>query len=414
VEGESDRALPPVDPANADLSPHNPDSEAKNGADDLVALSRVSAAISGLRDLEAILRIGLNSVLDIMEGAAGGIMLLDEPTKTLSYYVYHGFSAKYAEEMCLSLTEGIAGKVAQSGRPVLLEDISSEPSAAHPELISMEGLRAFLSIPLQARGEVLGVMNVASHMPRRFTKRDMHLLHSIGDLLGTAIEETNLYERLRKARERYRRLARQTLIAQEEERRRLARELHDDTSQTLSGLALQLQALGDRAEMYKEVSRIIANLRPSLLDTLGLVPAIRQYAETSLRHLGISVAVEREGVERRLPTEIETELFRVGQVGIGNIVQHSKAKKATIIVEFGDDDILLRISDDGQGFHVSEVTDIEETGRGRGVFSIRERIGFLGGTAGIESQPGQGTTAWARVPISTRDEDAVTGSSGSG
>jgi len=395
--------------------------------DDLLAVSRVSAALSGLWDLDAILNVALDNVLNIMNGSIGGILLLDEQTQTLSYHVHRGLSPRYVDEMRLTLGEGIAGRVAESGKSILLEDISTDPRVARPDLVSTEGLKAFISVPLRAKDQVLGVINVASRLPHHFTEDDIHVLHSIGDQLGVAIEQAGLYARLRTARERYRRLAQQTLAAQEEERRRLARELHDETSQTLSGLTLQLKALVDIAEMsgkqepefidglkkvqalagqvHKEVSRLIANLRPSLLDTLGLVPAIRQYADTSLRPLGINVSVESKGLERRLPTGIETELFRVSQVGIGNIAQHSKANNATILVEFGDDELLLRISDDGQGFNVSEVTDIEESGRGRGVFSIRERIGFLGGTAGIESQPGKGTTSWARIPIATGDVD---------
>jgi len=405
---------------------------------ELVALSRVSAALSGLWDLDAILRVALDNMLNIMNGTIGGILLLDEQTQTLSYRVHQGLSARYVEEMHISLGEGIAGRVAKSGKSVLLEDISADPRAAKPDLISTEGLKAFISVPLRAKDKVLGVINVASHMPHRFSTNDMYLLHSIGDQLGVAIEQTSLYERLRKARERYRQLARQTLMAQEEERRRIARELHDETSQSLSGLALQLQALVDMAEMaemagnqspdfmatlkkvqslaiqvHTEVSRLIADLRPSLLDTLGLVPAIRQYAEANLRPLDINVSVEVKGKHRRLPTEVETTLFRVTQSAIGNVVQHSKAKSATVNLEYRDDELLLRIIDDGQGFDVSKITDIEDSGRGRGVFSMRERIGFLGGTAGIESRPGRGATAWARVPIGSSDEDGQNKSTGS-
>ncbi len=402
---------------------------------ELVALSRVSAALSGLWDLDAILRVALDNMLSIMNGTIGGILLLDEQTQTLSYRVHQGLSARYVEEMHISLGEGIAGRVAESGKSVLLEDISADPRAAKPDLIGTEGLKAFISVPLRAKDKVLGVINVASHMPHRFSTNDMYLLHSIGDQLGVAIEQASLYERLRKARERYRQLARQTLMAQEEERKRIARELHDETSQALSGLALQLQALVDMAEMagnqspdfmatlkkvqslavqvHTEVSRLIADLRPSLLDTLGLVPAIRQYAEANLRPLDINVSVEVRGKHRRLPTEVETTLFRVAQSAIGNVVQHSRAKSATVNLEYRDDELLLRIIDDGQGFDVSKITDIEDSGRGRGVFSMRERIGFLGGTAGIESQPGRGTTAWARVPIGSSDEDGQNKSTGS-
>jgi len=264
-------------------------------------------------------------------------------------------------------------------------------------------------------------MNVASSMPRRFSKRDIYLLHSIGDILGTAIEQGKLYEQLRKSRERYRELARQILIAQEEERRRIARELHDETSQTLSGLALNLQALIEMAEAagiknpeFKErlkkihsltvqasaeVGRLIANLRPTVLDTLGLIPAIRRYAETHLIPMGINVTLElKENVKPLLP-EVEMGLFRWAQGVIGNIIQHSKARNATISLKREGNEIVLFISDDGKGFDASQLTGIDKGGRGAGLFGVKERIGLLGGTCTVQSQPRKGTTVTARIPI---------------
>jgi signal transduction histidine kinase len=418
---EGEEVKKAVGPASSDLNLSDQDSKTEKHYHDLVALSRVSAAISGLQDLDSILRIGLNNVLDIMNGTVGGIMLLDEPSQALSYQVYHGLSDKYAAEMRLKLGEGIAGKVVQSGRSVLLEDISSEPDAARLDLISSEGLRAFISVPLRAKDNVLGVMNVASHVPHRFTKEDVHLLHSIGDQLGIAIEQAILYERLRKARERLRKLARQNLVAEEEERRRIARELHDETSQSLSGIALQLEALIEMSaksgnqdsqliaglkkvqsltvQVHKEVSRVISNLHPAVLDTLGLVAAVRQHAKSRLQSLDINVTVEVKGTEMRFPPDVEAALFRVVQGAIGNIVEHSKAKNASVVLVYRPNEFSLSISDDGQGFDVSKITDVEESGRGRGLFSMRERIGFLGGTSGVESKIGAGTTAWVKIPI---------------
>lgn len=402
---------------------------------EVLVLSRISAALSGLWDLDAILGVGLDSALDIMNGTIGEILLIDEQTQTLSHRVYRGYSQEFVEKIRLGLGEGITGSVAQSGKAILLEDISSDPRVAHREMVSAEGLKAFICVPLRAKDEVLGVLNVASHMPRSFTTNDMQLLYAIGDQLGIAIEHARLYERLRAARERYRRLARQTLAAEEEERRRLARELHDETSQALSGLALQLQALVDIAvksgsqdqefigklkkvqslvvQVHSEISRLISNLRPALLDTLGLIPAIRRYAETRLNPLGIDVSVETRGKEKRLPSEVESVLFRWVQGAIGNIAQHSKAGNASLVLEYREDELYLRVKDDGQGFDVSKITNIEESGRGRGVFSMKERVGFLGGVCSIESQPGKGTTVWARVPINWDGEDAENKSTGS-
>lgn len=418
MEAEKETAIPSAEA----------ESEAKSTADDLVALSRVSAAISSLRDLDAILEVALDNVLNTMNGTIGGILLLDEQTQTLSYRVYRGLSVEYAKEMHLKVGEGIAGKVAQSGRSIMLEDISADPRTARPDWVRREGLKAWLSVPLRAKEAVLGVINVASHAPHRFTKYDMHLLHSIGDQVGVAVEEAKLYEQLRSSRERYRQLAQQVLLAQEEERRRIARELHDDTSQSLSGLALNLQALIEMADMIgvqdaefktrmkkthslatqigNEVGRLIADLRPTLLDTLGLIPAIRHYAETNLTPLVINISFEFEEGGQALPPEMEVGLFRWAQGAIGNIMQHSEAKNVTISLKREGTDLVFSISDDGKGFDVSQLTGIEESGRGAGLFGIKERVRLLGGNCSVQSQPGQGTTATARIPLIWNATDA--------
>jgi signal transduction histidine kinase len=425
-----------MEPTSSDsVGTRNFTSEAESHHHELLALSRVSAALSGLWDLDAILKVVLDSSLDIMNGVIGGILLLDEETRTLTYRVHRGFSKEYVDGVRLGLGEGIIGSVALSGKAILLEDISTDPRVAYPTLVNAEGLKAFVAVPLRAKDKVLGVINIASRDARSFTSSDIHLLYSIGDQLGVAIEQAKLTERLIKARERLRKLARQNLVAEEEERRRIARELHDETSQSLSGLALQLQALVEISQMsdehheelvtglkraqsltvqvHNEVSRLISDLRPSLLDTLGVVPAIRQHTKTRLQPHGINVSVETRGKERRLAPDIETALFRFVQGAIGNIAQHSRAKNATVIIEYQPDELWLSISDDGQGFNVSEMTDVEESGRGRGLFSMRERIGYLGGTSGVNSKIGAGTTVWAKVPICKSTEYAEDKSTGS-
>ncbi len=147
------------------------------------------------------------------------------------------------------------------------------------------------------------------------------------------------------------------------------------------------------------MSRLIADLRPTLLDTLGLIPAIRQYAESNLSHQGINVSFKFERVSKPLPAEVEAGLFRCAQGGIGNIMQHSQARNASISLSRDGDELVLCISDDGKGFDVSALTEIEEGGRGAGVFSMKERVALLGGTCSIQSQPGEGTTAIARIPL---------------
>ncbi|MCJ7605745.1 MAG: GAF domain-containing sensor histidine kinase [Dehalococcoidales bacterium] len=400
---------------------YRPRAKTKRQQPEVLVLSRISAALSGLWDLDAILGVGLESALEIMNGTIGEILLIDEKTQSLSHVVHRGYSQEFVENVRISLGEGITGSVAQTGKAVLLEDISSDPQVANRETIIAEGLKAYICVPLRARDKVLGVLNVASREAQNYTTNDMHTLYAIGDQLGIAIEQAMLYERLRSARERMRRLARYNLVAEEDERRRIARELHDETSQSLSGIALQLQALiemsnqtgySDEAfaaglttvqsltvQVHNEVSRLISNLHPALLDTLGLAPAVRQHAETRLQSLGCKVNVEFKGNVERFPPDIEAALFRFVQGAVGNISQHSKAQSVHIVLTYQPSEFSMTIRDDGQGFDVSEITDVEESGRGRGLFSMRERIGFLGGTSGIESEIGKGTTVWAKVPV---------------
>ncbi len=397
------------------------------------ALSRISAAISGLRDLDAILKIGLENVIDVMNGDVGGIMLLDEKTKTLSYRVYHKLSSKYADQMRLQLGEGIAGRVAQSGKSRLVENLQEDPSAAYPSLIDTEGLKAFISVPLQAKGYVLGVMNVASRSSRKFSERDLILLHSVADQLGIAIEQAKLYDQLKRSRERYRKLAQQILLAQEEERRRIAQELHDDTNQSLSGLAVNLQALVELMErndcdagllkerlkkvhasavrISAEVSKLIADLRPTLLDTLGLVPAIRHYEETNLAPNGVTVNFNFEKEKLALPPEMEAGLFRIVQTATGNILHHSRARLVEIGLKRQTDELVMTIADDGIGFDVSQITRIEESGRGAGLFSMKERARLLGGRCWIDAQPGKGTRINVIIPFTQEKAAAKSGES---
>jgi len=393
----------------------------------LLALSRISSAVSGLWHLDDTLNVALDTVLEIIHGTIGGILLLDERTQELHHQVQRGLSAKYAEEVRLKMGQGIAGTVAHTGEPLLLEDISKDPRTAHLDLVSAEGLKGFVSVPLRAKNEVVGVMNVASHMPGQFAKEDMYLLDSIGHQLGVAIEQARLYERLSNATERYQRLLQHALTAQEEERKRIARELHDGTSQMLTGLALNLQAAMDIAEMDGikdarmderlkkahslavqtsiEVTKLINDLRPTLLDSLGLAPAIQRYVETWLQPEGISATLKTRGHER-LPSEVEVALFRITQEAVNNIMKHAEAKNVDIDLQCDGEKCVLRIKDDGRGFDVQEITKVEKTGRGVGLFGMKERVTLVGGSCSVQSQPGQGTTITSEVPLTGSTIDA--------
>ena len=369
-------------------------------------------------------------MLEIVNGAVGGILLLDEENGALRYYTQRGLSAKYVEEMRMSLGEGIAGRVAQTGEPMLLEDVSRDPRVARPDLVNAEGLRGLVSIPLKSKDRVVGVMNIASNVAGRFGADDVSLLNSIADYLGTAIEQARLYEGLAMASQRYQALLQFALTAQEEERKRIARELHDDTSQALTSLSLSLQAvigtaeardIGDSEFLEKlrkthaqavqagnDIVKLMKELRPTLLDELGLPAAIQRYAKDTLQPQGIEVSVEFRGADERLEPEVEVTLFRVAQGTIGNILEHSGARRASIKLACNSGECVLEIGDDGRGFDVSKITGVGPSGRGAGLFTMKERVGLVGGRCRIESRLGGGTRVVVRVPVArggTVEED---------
>jgi signal transduction histidine kinase len=390
----------------------------------LLALSHISSAVLERWNLDAVLRISLDIALETVNGTIGGILLSDEENGALHYRMQRGLSAGYAEKMRLHPGEGIAGMVAQTGQPILLQDISKDARVQHADLVRMEGLRSFASVPVKATGRVIGVMNIASRMPGQFSEGDLYLLTSIGHQIGIAIEQARLYERLEGASERYQTLLQRALTAQEEERKRIARELHDETSQLLTSLALSLQAIIGMAKAQgiedpqfleklqrahshavhagTEVVKLMKELRPTLLDELGMAAAIRRYAKDTLEPHGVTVTTAFSGADRRLQPEIEVTLFRVAQGAVGNILKHSECKKASIRLECNEKECLLQVDDDGKGFDVKKVTGVDPSGRGAGLFTMKERVKLVGGACHIDSGPGQGTKVFVKVPL-TKD-----------
>jgi signal transduction histidine kinase len=209
-------------------------------------------------------------------------------------------------------------------------------------------------------------------------------------------------------------LLRKVITAQEDERKRIARELHDETTQSLAVLLMGIETAMEairanktpRLEEIKalatltleDVHRLILDLRPSVLDDLGLLSAIRWYAERTLQTRGISVRCEFGEMARRLPPEMETALFRLCQEAMTNIQRHSQATAVLVQVGMDGEEFRVEIEDDGKGFDPRKVSE----GRDRphwGLMGIQERAEILGGTAQIDSAPGQGTRVLVRIPV---------------
>ena len=378
---------------------------------DLVALNIITSVVSQSLDLDTVLSSALDKTLEIMEASTGGILLFDEERQMLCYRVHRGLSDRYAGEMCLSLGEGIAGRVAQTGEAILVEDISTDPRAARPDLITAEGLRAFASVPLRSKDKVLGVINIASYAARQFSSEDGRLLDSIATQIAVAVENAKLHQEVQRKEEIRGELLQDIFSIQEEERRRIARELHDETSQALASLAANLTVAADtlpanadktRATLKKaqtlsvgildEIRKLIYELRPTLLDDLGLVAAIRWLIDNNLAAAGIKVNFKTEGRVRRLPVQLETTLFRVVQEAVFNIARHAHAKNARVSLSFKKSGIGISVIDDGEGFNVEAAISSKDRPRGLGLMGMKERIELMSGTLSIRSHPGGGGT----------------------
>jgi signal transduction histidine kinase len=412
---------------------HDVDDRANKYYRHMLALSQVSAAVSGTKDLSTVMNVALDAVFEIMYGYAGGIFIVDQRTQTVhdTLKISRGYMSGFIGDMQMRFGEAVARGVVQSGKPVLIESVPEglTPTTGITSIgMNIHLFKSFVSIPLKAKGSVLGVLNVFSYSPHRFSEDDMKLFQAVAVLVGVAIEQADLYARLRQDKERYRGMARYILAAQEEERRRIARELHDETSQALSALAFNQQALMEMAkassglsdgfkeqlkrnqslvvQINTEISKAIYDLRPTLLDTLGLVAAIRQYAYDILKPLGIRVVVRCKGDSSPLLPEIETGLFRVAQGVIGNIAKHSKATAALIKITYEDSSITMSIEDNGRGFDVSKLAVADDRGRGSRLLGMKERVKLMGASYSVESKDNKGTCVTVKIPLTWSDEDA--------
>jgi signal transduction histidine kinase len=281
-----------------------------------------------------------------------------------------------------------------------------------------------VALPLQGQGGLHGALVLVRRGDNRsrLDLADLRLLAGVGQQMGLSIENVLL---LQDAQARERLLAsllRQVVEAQEAERKRIARDLHDATAQSLTAITLGLRGVEASLaaqgsplqeqmkviyrfanEALVELRRLIADLRPPQLDDLGLVPALRWLVQNmQQRHAVPRFRLEVDGEMPRLTAEIETLLFRIVQESLTNVVKHARAEEAVVRVawqgcEAGAGQLVIQVCDDGVGFDAAHT--LLRTSGGWGVHGIRERVQLLGGELAIRAQPGAGTTVEVRVVV---------------
>lgn len=281
----------------------------------------------------------------------------------------------------------------------------------------------YVTKPLQ-QAEVLA--RITTHL--RLRKMTQSLQAQTVQLeLSSRTERERLFTAVREQRAQLRALTNKLTEVQESERRQIARELHDEMGQALTALRINLAAVEkalppdapapsrDRLaeamqlaeQTLEQIRELSLNLRPPMLDDLGLVPTLRWYVKRYTSRTNIAAELTVLGVEQRLPPPVETALYRVLQEALTNVARHAAATTVHLQLRYDAQSVTAQVEDNGRGFLVNHNTLPEADAAGMGLLGMRERVTLLGGTFQIESAPGKGTQLWLEIPVEGQRDDRL-------
>jgi signal transduction histidine kinase len=286
-----------------------------------------------------------------------------------------------------------------------------------------------MAIPILSKNKVQGVLCLYSQAPAVFDKSQVAFFENLGRQVGVAIQNARLFEQVRAGRERLRQLAQQVVVAQEEERHRVSRELHDEAGQALTVLKFSLEMvrtalpaegspltreafdslrrhLADAVAMcdmtMTGIRQLAHDLRPAALDDLGLHPALEGFCHDFAERTGLIIKYVG-GEPPPLPNAFRICFYRFLQEALTNVVRHAQARQVWIELRCTAHLVSLSVADDGQGF--DKLSAVSEAGheKGIGLAGMQERLESLGGRLEIVSQPGQGVRLAAHLPLPTEE-----------
>jgi PAS domain S-box-containing protein len=300
-----------------------------------------------------------------------------------------------------------------AGKPHFIPDLGSEIDSPIVRLLYESGLRSNLALPLCVEGRVLGVLSIFWRELGSGNTMQLLILNQIADALALAVEKTRLFQEVRVGHSRLQALSGRLMEVQEAERRHIARELHDEIGQHLTGLKLVLDAagrlplesardrLGEAHELVEELverTRALSlDLRPAMLDDFGLLPALLWLFDRFGIQTGVQVSFEHRGLDRRLPPEVETAAYRIVQEALTNVARYADVGQAAVSAWVECETLKMQVVDRGAGFDPNGAL----SGHGGfGLVGMRERALLLGGRVAIESSPGSGTQVIAELPLS--------------
>ncbi|MDP9262236.1 MAG: GAF domain-containing protein [Actinomycetota bacterium] len=368
----------------------------------LESLNEIGNALATETDLEPLLDLVARRLLELLDARLVTVLLPAGATE-LRFVAVAGEGGAELIGQTMPRAASKSGRVIERGRSERVDSVLDDPEV-DPEVMRRFGARSGLWVPLVARGRTIGLL--AAHdklVPDvRFTDNDLRLAETFASRASVAVDLSQRMER-----DAFRRV----VEAQELERRRLARELHDETGQALTSILLGLKGLEDSVgggeartavaglrdlvvATLQDVRRLAVELRPKVLDDFGLVPALERLTESFAGQTGIDVRFESGLGDERLSAEIETALYRIVQESLTNVVKHAHASVVSIVLARKPDTVAIVVEDDGHGF--DPATTRED---GFGLEGMRERAGLLEGRLQVESRVGAGTTIVAEVPL---------------
>ena len=373
---------------------------AKRWSDRLESLIEVGNALATEDELPQMLDLVARRLREILH--ARFVVILLRTDGDLRFEAAAG-EVDVAIGTSVALSGTKAGRVLERGRSERVDSVIEDPES-DLELTRHLGMLTALFVPLRLRTEVIGLIVAGDKLvpDLRFSSEDLRLAETFASRAAVAADQ---------ARRVQRDSLRRVVQAQEEERRRLARELHDETGQALASILLGLKTLeeaGDMAELrdrvaalrsrvvetLQDVRRLAVELRPAALDDFGLEPALERLATGFAEKTGLKVELESRLHDDRLPSEVETVLYRIVQEALTNIVKHANAGHVSIVVTQRPDSVGAIVEDDGQGFDPEGGAD-----GGIGLIGMRERVALLDGTMVLDSAEGKGTTLAVEVPL---------------
>jgi len=368
----------------------------------LESLNEVGNALATETDLDRLLDLIARRLRELLDARLVTVLLLAGADE-LHFAAVAGEGDGQILGERITRASSKSGRVLERGRSERVDSVLDDPDVDN-EAMRLIGARSGLWVPLVVRGRAIGVLAAHDKLGPdvRFSDTDLRLAETFATRGALAVD---MSERI--ASDSLRRV----VEAQELERRRLARELHDETGQALTSILLGLKALEEKlddagsraaaAELrelvvttLQDVRRLAVELRPSALDDFGLVAAVERLSASFSDQTGIEIDFETALGDERLPAEVETALYRIVQESLTNVVKHARARRISILLARRNGAIKAVIEDDGQGFDPAA-----SPSAGFGLVGMRERLALLGGRLEVESSGDTGTTIAAEVPV---------------